>query len=171
MARATLMFVEDFRQMDVADQVRVWDDLPAIWQQEIVCHGPTPFEVLWHAVKVAPWYSERVGFVRDEVPSDMLWDTILHQALEGHIIPWFIAGHPALSEDMLLVLCDLCTAYCGERILGHKNASPAIASRFANYPDDDGVRRRARKALKAGAALRSVFQKMGPRVRTWNDED
>ena len=153
---------EDFVQMEVSDQVRVWDDLPEIWQQQILLHPRTPFEVLWHAMKTQPIW---IGYVRDDIPPAMMWDLLLHQALEVGGVNCGMVRHPALTEEMLLILTDLCGNLGRDDIDKHKNAGPAVLTRLARDPDDAAVRRRARQKIRAGEELRAIVQ----RLRSWGE--
>lgn len=157
--------VEDFNLIDVADQARVWDDLPEVWQRQVLRHPHATFEVRWHAIRTNPYWVEVVGHIRDDVPPDSMWDLILHQIEEDGVINGYYVGHPALKEEMLLVLCDLCSPYARETIENHRNAGTLVLERLATDPDEKVLRDRARKKLKAGDELRAIVE----RLRSWGE--
>lgn len=156
MARLLLMSVEDLLQLGLDDLRRLWVDLPEIFHWALVHHPRTPPLLLWHAVKISDRWAWELGWVRDDIPADLVWDLFLYQALEMEQINGSLVRHPSVPPELLEVLTDLGDAGVRYDLLDHRQVTDEVLARLAHDPDRE-IKREATKRLRARRALRRMF--------------
>ncbi|PIP84777.1 MAG: hypothetical protein COR54_02250 [Elusimicrobia bacterium CG22_combo_CG10-13_8_21_14_all_63_91] len=147
MARLTLIEVEDLLQVGLDDLKRLWVDLPEIYRDALVKHPKTPALLLWHAAMSNRYWTFRVGDLRDDIPSELVWDWCLHILLDFGNDPWGFGRHPSLGVDHLAVLTELGGLNCRSALLFRQDIADEALERLSRDPHRD-IRRRAVKLLR-----------------------
>lgn len=154
MERFALIDAEGLLQLGAEDLRRVWDDLPEMYQDTLICHPRIPLSLLLHAVKTGPWRAWRMGWYRDGISPELAWALLFYCAFTLKVVDGIIVRHPSVTPDMLAVLMEIGDAGVRCNILDSRNVTVEVLERLAHDPHRD-IRREAAKRLRMTKQRRS----------------